>query len=123
MNITKTIDYYLSDNEYATIRGVLHNDKETLEMLNPATEEFKQTLCTFFPEKFPAGVKSNIEILIVRIPAVTSEPKVFCHLNIMEPNGFSFAKILRLEDIDQRTGKPKTYKNNLFKNNYEIRFH
>ena len=120
--ITKTIDYNLSKEDYATIRGALNNNEETLKMLSPTTEKFKKTLYKFFPNKFPVGTKSNIEILILKLPAENPEPKVFCHLNIIEFNGFRFTKVLTLEDIDKRTGRPKKYINDTFSSTYEVRF-
>lgn len=106
----KRIVYRLKKDEYGRLFSVVRGMGDTA---GKAPEmEYSETLGTYFPEEFPAGVKSRIDIIRNRTDDGTAETD--CYLGVVFADGFSCRKLLSKNDFDRRSGRPKPVADKIF---------
>lgn len=106
----KRIIYRLKKDEYGRLFSLVRGRGGTA---GKAPEmEYSETLGTCFPEEFPAGVKSRIDIIRNRMDDGTVETD--CYLGVTFANGFSCRKLLSEKDFDRRSGRPKPVADRIF---------
>ena len=99
----KRIVYRLKKDEYGRLFSVAQGRGDTS---GKAPEMgYSETLGTYFPEEFPAGVKSRIDIIRNRMDDGTAETD--CYLGVTFADGFACRKLLSKKDFDGRSGRPK----------------
>ena len=109
----KTIVFRMTEEEYRAVRDAVTENIGKVPMSGN-----EETVRTFLPDEVPEGLKSRIEIICTR--RTSEHGNVYCYLTFEESNGFLFSKLIQPKDIERRTGRPKTYHNEVFSHSHYI---